>query len=132
MGLINRLFGRPKKKNALVVLSEENAKLMQLLFLSQQHSAELLAQLKSVQTAYSALSHGSPFRKDSVTVSEPTQKQQEILNLVRERKKVTALQVQEALHYRHRVSASAMLSELIKKGLLKRLNRGKLSAYVLP
>ena len=124
MGLINRLFGRPGKKNALVLMSESNSELRQLLFLEKKHSADLLQQLTKALG-----NHSETVTKE---IGTPTPKQAEIIAFVKTNQKVTAAQVQEALHYKHRATASGMLSEAIKKGLIQRHNRGKLSCYSLP
>lgn len=123
MDFINRLLGRPVKKNALALLNESNSELRQLLFLEKKHSADLLQQLSK------ALSNTS----ESVTKEpgNPTQKEQEVLNMFNLQEKITSAAVCKNLNYSCRQIASERLSKMITKGLIKKVGLGKLSAYVL-
>ena len=137
MGLRSWLFG-PEKKNSLVVLEESNSQLRQLLALEQKNCSDLMQQLKTLQDALLNVEHGFQAGNETTPEATPevnmeaTPKEKEILAFVSQRKRATAKEVQEALHYKHRATASKMVSALVKKRLLKRLNSGKYSAYVLP
>jgi len=128
MSWLSRFFGRPEKKNTLVVLEESNAELRQLLFLEKKHSADLLQQLSK------ALSNTQGNHSETLT-KEPgraTPKEQEVLDLFEKQEKITSHDVCKALGYKCRQIGSERITKMLRKGLLKKIGSGKLSAYVLP
>ncbi len=134
MGLRSWLFG-PEKKNSLVVLEESNSQLRQLLALEQKNCSDLMQQLKTLQDA---------LLNDSATVSkqepqppaqEPawaTPREKDVLDLFNGQERITTADVCKALGYNIRQIGSARLTKMLRKGLIKKVGSGKLTAYVLP
>ena len=128
MGFKTWLFG--KQGNALTVLSDSNAELRRLLFLSQKHSADLLIQLSTIQKAM-LNGQGNGCQTDAMEARPPTPKEQEVLDLLKSSQSITTKDITEALGHKCRQVSSAMVFKMVKKGFLKRVGNGKLCRYVL-
>jgi len=129
MGIISRIFSR--EKNALVVLTESNAELRQLLFLEKKHSAELLQQLsKALGNAKGNVSE-TPVKEPAKEPAWVTPREEEVLHLLKVNGKVTSASVSSALNYSCRQVGGARLAKMLRKGLIKKVGSGKLTAYRL-
>lgn len=130
MGIISRLFGKPKQ-NALVVLENSNSELRKLLFLEKQHSAELLKQLsKALQNR-----GGNPYQTNAETAKEARQatpREKDILALFQTKDTISSQDVCKALGYSCRQIASKHLSNMLRKGLIAKTGTGKNTKYKLP
>ena len=132
MGFFQKLFGRPEKKNALVVLTESNAELRQLLFLEKKHSAELLQQLSKVLGNTKESVSETPAKESAKEPVWATPREQDILNLLKEKGQVNTAIVSKALGYSCRQVGGARLAKMLRKGLIKKVGSGKLTAYEMP
>ena len=112
-----------RKQNALAVLQNSNAELRQLLFLEQQHSAELLKML-----ANSMGNNGENIAKEKGT---PTPTQAKVLAMLNEQDSITNAYLCSKLGYRQRQVGNGLLLRMIKKNLLQKIGSGKNTSYKL-
>ncbi len=122
LAMFEWFWKRKKEPNALTLLHNSNSELRQLLFLEKKHSSDLLEQLKKAL--------GNSCETVAKELSDPTPREQEVLNLLKTTGSTTSKAVCVALGYAKRQIGCALLLRMVKKGFLKKQGAGKLTKYV--
>ena len=136
MGIRTWLFGRSNKSqgnNELVLISlrESNAELGKLLQLSQEHANNLLKRIEALEGVLLNV-RGINLEAENDTPSQPTPIELRVLELFESMDKITCSDVCRALNYSLRQVGSKRLTNMVQRGLLKRVGAGRYISYVLP
>jgi predicted HTH transcriptional regulator len=112
-----------EKKSSNLVVRDINGKFDQLM----QKLTEVAESLKNLNETIKS----APKPANGHPATEPSERDQEVLDFVAKQKRACAEELQEQFHYRGRNAASARLSKLFKEGKLKKIYVGRKVYYTL-